>query len=147
MTQLVIDFYKSRLTAGVRGGYDFVDVRDVADGIISCCEKGLPGECFILSNRYFKVTELFEMFHEITGKKRIKTIIPMWLAKSTAPLSELYYKILQQPPLYTSYSLYTLSSNALFSHEKATQELGYRNRPFKETLSDTIDWLKMQGRL
>ena len=91
-----------------------MDVRDVAEGIVSCCEKGLPGECYILSNRYCEVSELLHLIQEVTGGKEIKTILPAWFAKSTAPLAELYYKILRQPPLFTAYSIYTLGSNALF---------------------------------
>ncbi len=45
LTQLFIDYYKGRLTACVAGGYDFVDVRDVADGIIAAAQKGKPGAC------------------------------------------------------------------------------------------------------
>ena len=52
MTQMVIDYLNSRLTACVKGGYDFVDVRDVADGILSCVENGQPGECYILSTGF-----------------------------------------------------------------------------------------------
>lgn len=40
LTQLIIDFANGRLKACVKGGYDFVDVRDVANGILSACEKG-----------------------------------------------------------------------------------------------------------
>ena len=147
MTQLVLDFYKGRLTAGIKGGYDFVDVRDVAYGILACCEKGKPKECYILSNRYFSVEDMFKVFHEVTGKKKIRTILPMWFAKATAGMSELYYKILERTPLYTAYSLYTLSSNSNFSHGKADRELGYTTRPMVETVSDTVDWLKSQNRL
>ena len=71
----------------------------------------------------------------------IKTVLPLWFAKLTAPLSEVYYKIRKMPPLYTSYSLYTLQSNSNFSHEKATKELGYEPRPIEETLKDTIIYL------
>ena len=35
ITQLVIDFIKERLPIGIRGGYDFVDVRDVAKGVVA----------------------------------------------------------------------------------------------------------------
>lgn len=71
----------------------------------------------------------------------------MWFAKFTAPLSELYYKILKQPPLYTKYSLYTLTSNAHFSNAKAKRELNYKNRDIKETVKDTLEWLKLNGRI
>ena len=147
LTQLVTDWYKGHLTAGVTGGYDFVDVRDVAQGILSCCEKGRPGECYILSGQLVSVPQLFEMMHQITGHKRVKTFLPVWFVRLTAPLCELYYKLLRQTPLFTAYSLYTLESNAHFSHEKATRELGYVARPFEETLRDTVDWLKEQGRI
>lgn len=142
LTTLVIDYYKRRLTSGINGGYDFVDVRDVADGIIACCEKGRAGECYILSNQYYSIREILYMLHEITGKKEIKSFLPLWFVKLTASLAETYYKIRRQPPLYTSYSIYTLNSNAVFSHDKATRELGYTTRDMKQTLKDTIDWLK-----
>ena len=147
LTQLVVDYVKGRLTAGVGGGYDFVDVRDVADGVVSCVEKGRLGECYILSGKYTAVQDLLEELHQVTGRRRIKTILPVWFAKGTAPFAELYYKILRQPPLYTAYSLYTLSSNALFSHEKASKELDYITRPLRETLVDTVEWMKENGKI
>jgi len=146
-TQLIIDFVNSRLVAGVRGGYDFADVRDVADGIISACDKGKKGECYILSNRYITIKELLDVVSEVTNIKKIKTLLPMWLAKFTAPLAELYYAILKQPPLYTKYSLYTLTSNSNFSNKKARKELGYTNRNLRETVADLIIWLKEQGKI
>lgn len=144
---LIIDYCKRRLTSGVNGGYDFVDVRDVASGIISASEKSDKGECYILSNRYYKISELLGMLHDITGKREIKRFLPLMFVKITAPLAELYYKILKQPPLFTSYSIYTLNSNALFSHQKATDELGYKTRDMRETLTDTVYWLKGEGRI
>ncbi|MCL2698104.1 MAG: NAD-dependent epimerase/dehydratase family protein [Oscillospiraceae bacterium] len=147
ITQLVIDYYKGGLTSGIDGGYDFVDVRDVADGILSCCEKGRSAECYILSGQYYKVYELLNLLHEITGKKKIKRVLPLWFVRLTAPLSEIYYKILRQPPLFTSYSVYTLNTNANFNCEKAEKELGYTARPMRQTLADTIEWLKENNRL
>ena len=147
LSQLIIDYLNNRLTAIVKGGYDFVDVRDVADGILKAMEKGRVGECYILSNRYFEIKEIINLLHEVTNHKPIKTILPNWFAKLTAPIAELYYKILKQPPLYTSYSIYTLSTNSHFSHEKATKELDYNPRDMKETLKDTVDWLKKIGRI
>ena len=147
ITQLVIDYCKGGLTSGMDGGYDFVDVRDVTDGILSCCERGKSGECFILSGQYYKIPELLDLLHEITGKRKIKRFLPLWFVKITAPFAELYYKILRQPPLFTAYSIYTLNTNANFSHEKASKELGYAARPMKQTLTDTVHWLQENNRL
>lgn len=148
ITQLLIDYCSGGLTAGVKGGgYDFVDVRDVAQGILACVDKGRAGECYILSNRYFSIPELLGIFAEVTGRRRVRTFLPLAFAKATAGLSELYYKLLRQPPLYTRYSLYTLSGNASFSHEKADRELGYATRPMAETVKDAYDWLLAEGRI
>lgn len=147
LTTLVIDYYKRRLTSGVKGGYDFVDVRDVADGIIAACEKGRKGECYILSNKYFYIKDILGMLHEITGKRKIRNFMPVRFVKIIAPLAELYYKILKQTPLFTAYSIYTLNSNAQFSHRKAASELGYTTRDMKTTLTDTVNWLKENGRI
>ena len=142
LTQLILDIANGSLRAFVKGGYDFVDVRDVADGIISASKIGKKGECYILSNRYVGVKELVDLISKEVGTKKIKTILPMWIAKVTAPFSEIYYKLRREPPLYTKYSLYTLTSNSNFSNEKAKRELGYKNRNMKDTIADTVKWLK-----
>lgn len=145
LTQLVRDWHDGRLTAGIRGGYDFVDVRDVADGILRCAEHGEKGECYFLTNTYVTVPEIFNMLTDLTGRKRIRTFLPIWFVRITAPFAELYYRLLRQKPLYTSYSVHTLESNAVFSHEKAARALGYHTRPFRETLADTLAWCEKAG--
>lgn len=146
-TKLVMDYYNRKLTSAAGGGYDFVDVRDVADGILASCQRGRIGECYILSNKFVTALELLRLLHEITGHKEIKRVLPLWFLTLTAKMAEMYYKILGQAPLFTAYSIYTLNSNAKFSHEKATRELGYKTRELKETLGDTVDWLISQGRI
>ncbi len=146
LTQLIKDVMAGRLKAGVKGGYDFVDVRDVVNGILAACKYGKAGECYILSGHYISVPDLFQMIANVTGDKPIHTFLPLWLAKLTAPLSEIYYNIKKQPPLYTKYSLYTLESNANFSHAKADRELGYHSRDPQETINDTVKWLQDQAK-
>ena len=147
LTQLLIDFANGKLKACVHGGYDFVDVRDVVSGIIQACYKGKKGSCYILSNRYVPVKELLDIVSQVRNIKKVKFVIPMWLAKLTAPLSEKYYTMLKQPPLYTKYSLYTLTSNSNFSNQKAKKELNYKTRDFEKTIKDTVLWLEEQGRI
>jgi len=143
-TRLVMDCWEGLLPMGVEGGYDFVDVRDVASGTISSCHNGERGECYILANRYIPVKEIFSTFHEITGKKLPRLMAPIWLAKASLPLCSLYYKIKKRLPMFSSYSLYTLNTNSAFSSDKARLQLGYITRPFPETLADTIEWLKKE---
>ena len=142
LTQLIKKVATGKLFACVKGGYDFVDVRDVADAIINACDKDNRGECYILSNKYITIKELTDFICDFKGRKRIKIVLPLWLAKLVAPICELYYNIKKQTPLFTKYSLYTLSSNSNFSKEKAKRELNYKNRDMKDTIKDTIKWLQ-----
>ncbi len=140
MTQMVMDYISGKLTASVRGGYDFVDVRDVAQGVLSAVERGKKGQCYILSNRYITVKQMLDMLHKISGQRKIRTVLPLWFAKMTAPFAEIYYRMRKKPPLFTSYSLYTLFSNSAMSHKRADRELDYTTRDMYRTLSDTVVW-------
>ena len=141
LTQMVIDYMENRIPAAVNGGYDFVDARDVASGIIKAAEKGRAGDCFLLTNKYYSVKEMLSMLHEITGGKKIKSTLPMWLAYFSLPFLSAYFKLRGKRPLYTGYSLYTLKSNSNFSHEKASRELGYAPRDLRESLADTVKFI------
>lgn len=147
ITQMIMDYLDGRLTSGINGGYDFVDVRDVSNGIIAASKKGKAGECYILSGGFHTIREMLTLLHDISGKRKVISFIPMWFAKLTASLAETYYKILKQPPLFTKYSLYTLISNSNFSNKKAKKELGYSTRDFRDTLRDTVNWLCENHRL
>jgi len=147
LTSLVLDYMHDHLKFGTQGGYDFVDVRDVSKGILSCVEKGRPGECYILSNEYYSVKSILDNLYDLTGKTKVKIFLPYRFLKHTSILVEYIYKLVDKPPLFTPYSIYTLNSNSNFSHEKATLELDYHPRGMRESLSDTIDWLKLNKRI
>lgn len=145
IVHLIVNFLSGKLPAAVKGGFDFVDVRDVAAGVVAAAEKGRKGECYILSNRYIELSEFFDTLSEVSGRRRLKHYMPMWFTRMIAPFAELFYKITGKTPLFTLYSLHTLSQNASYSHEKATRELGYKTRSLKESLYDTVVWLRKSG--
>ncbi len=140
IVQLIQLYITGKLPAGVTGGYDFVDVRDVAKGCLEAAEKGKTGNCYILSNRYFTIKELLGYARKITGGSK-KICLPIGLAHAVAPLFEWSAKVSHTRPLFTKYALYTISSNGHFSHDKATAELGYRPRDMRATMTDTIQFL------
>lgn len=142
ITQLVQMYLSGRLPAGVTGGYDFVDVRDVAKGCISAINNGRKGECYILSNRYYTVKDLLEYMRIAVHGKHKKVCVPLKLAKAAAPVFEKIGEITKTRPLFTKYSLYVMDSNGRFCHDKATRELGFTPRDMKDTIRDTIVYLK-----
>jgi dihydroflavonol-4-reductase len=124
----------------VDGAYDFVDVRDVADGLIRAAKHGKRGESYILSGQRISVRYLLETVREITGRNFFQMKIPFDLARFAAYFTPLYYRLAQVTPRFTPYSLEVLQSNSCISHEKATRELGYQPRALYESIGDTVKW-------
>lgn len=144
MTETIRAYLKGYFPCSIEGGYDFVDVRDVADGIIKCAQKGKCGETYILSGEYITVKEMFDVLSRIAGKKKVHGEIPLKALRWFSPLCERVAKALGNSLLVTPYSVYTLGSNGYFSHEKAQKGLGYSVRPIEETLADVVMWLRKE---
>lgn len=133
-----------RYPVRIGGRYDFVDVRDVAGGIVLAGERGRPGESYILGGNAITVTELFEIVARLCGLKPPRYCAPVWLLKAAAPIVEAWAKMRGKTPTFTRYSLQTLFSNSNISSEKARRELGYFPRPANETLRDCILWARKE---
>jgi nucleoside-diphosphate-sugar epimerase len=140
MGQLILDCVEQKPMLYVDGAYDFVDVRDVAQGLILAGEKGRSGESYILSGERIAVLDIIKIVQEVLGKRLFSLKIPMDLARLTARIMPLYYRLANVKPRFTSYSLATITSNSFISHAKAHLELGYRPRPLRESLRDTVNW-------
>jgi dihydroflavonol-4-reductase len=140
MGSVIHDAAFAKPTLYVDGAYNFVDVRDVANGMIAAFEKGKRGESYILSGEKISVRYLLETVREITGKHFFQMKVPFNLAEFAARFTPWYYRNSKATPRFTPYSLEVLQSNCDISHAKATRELGYRPRTVYETIADTVKW-------
>ena len=144
MTRMLLAFCRGRLPLGVKGGYDFVDVRDVAVGVLACAERGKAGECYILSGHYASIQDIFTLTASLLGREPPKRYVPASLAKCAAPVFEIIARLRNERSFFTPYSIAVLRSNGNFSNRKASRELGFHARPLKETLRSTILWFQEQ---
>ena len=142
ITELLLSFLAGKLPIAVKGGYDFVDVRDVAAGIVACAEKGVRGKCYILSGHYATIRDILETVGRSTGIKKAVSYLPVALAKIIAPFYELDSIRRKKKLFFTPYAVHVLQSNARFSKKASENDLGYTPRSLKETLLDTVKWLK-----
>jgi dihydroflavonol-4-reductase len=124
----------------VEGAYDFVDVRDVADGMIAAQARGRRGESYILGGNKISVRYMLETVREVTGKAFASIKIPFSLAEFAAKFTPWYYQRTRSKPRFTPYSLEVLQSNSNICHAKAARELGFHPRPSIETITDTVRW-------
>jgi dihydroflavonol-4-reductase len=141
----LMDFMNRRIPAGISGGVDFVDVRDIVIGATRAEKRADSGEQYLLSGHWHSIPEIFKMMAEISGVPAPRLQIPMWLAWLVLPFVPYYDKVRGNTPRLTKATLLELQSNKNQNHDKATRELGYNPRPIKETLTDTIDWFRSNG--
>ncbi|HAQ57139.1 MAG TPA: hypothetical protein DCR44_07090 [Acholeplasmatales bacterium] len=146
VSQVFIDFLCGRLNAYLSGGYNFVDVRDVATGIRLAAEKGRRGECYILSGSEITVKELLDEIAAIEGRKRVRTKLAYWFILSMSYLAEAYYILAKSKPLFTHYSILVLRSNSHFDNAKAVRELGFTTRDIRTSIRDTY-WFAVENYL
>jgi len=146
MGRALILLARGRLPALVPGGYDWVDVRDVACSILTAIEKGRNGERYILSGHWRTLEQISELVSILREYRSRRVICPLWLARLGLPFIRLYCSVYDKDPLYTRDSLYALRmSHRNISHEKAAKELDFKPRSFEETIKDTLAWFHEQG--
>jgi dihydroflavonol-4-reductase len=142
MGAVLLDLAARRLPGLVEGGFDWVDVRDVVDGAIAVAERGQRGERYLLSGARLSMRELAAVVAEVSGARAPRFVSPMWLAKLAAPAAARWATMTGKRPLFTPTSLRALCNHKMVSHAKAERELGYRPRPIRETIADTLAWFR-----
>jgi dihydroflavonol-4-reductase len=146
--QALIKIYENRLPVLITGGYNWVDVRDIAAAAIQSVESGRKGEKYILSGNYCSLKELSQLTGKISGKKTPGFIAPIFFAQLASPFYQIYYSITNKNPIYTWQSLKLLiNAPKNISFEKAKKELGYNPLPLEQTLRDTFTWYKQNSYL
>ena len=143
-TSMAKSFLSGKLPFAARGGYDFVDVRDVARGILACSESGEPGKGYILSGCYVTIRRMLQLVGKAAKLKYRSICLPLGLARLAAPYYERRSLRERKPLFFTPYSVSVLASNGQFSHAAASERFAYQPRPIEETLGDMTAWLLNQ---
>jgi len=144
--QLIFGWLKKGVSLLIDGAYDFVDVRDVARGMILAYQNGAPGSVYILGGEQMEITRLQQMVRDIAGLKAQVLKIPAKLAMFFTNFTPMYYRITRTKPRFTRYSLVTVMGNSNISSDRARRELGYKPRRLQETLRDTVHWWQVRSK-
>ena len=131
-----------RLRIAIGGTFNYVDVRDLAAGVIACADKGRKGESYIMSSKCYTFTQFLEAICEEAGVKKPLFTIPLWIIKPFSYFGNLYARFSSKPAWFSRFTIYNLERNNNYSFEKAEKELGFHCRSLNETVADTIKSLR-----
>jgi dihydroflavonol-4-reductase len=147
MGEVLLDIYRNKFPALVDGGYDWVDSRDVAACALSAEKIGRSGESYLVSGHWHHICEVADIVGELYRIKTPSLALPVWLCTIPSYCTLAMAKLYNHTPKFTPYALKTIRHRTRISHEKAARELGYKPRPIRETVRDTLDWFRERGML
>ncbi|MCR5145110.1 MAG: NAD-dependent epimerase/dehydratase family protein [Lachnospiraceae bacterium] len=146
-TGSLIQIINGEMPAGIDGGFNLCDVRDLAAGTIAAADKGKCGECYILGNKEVKFKDFAKMVADEAGVKAPGFYLPIGMASIMAGIMEKRAKRKGTKPVMTKFSVYNLARNNCFDSSKAEKDLGYTTRSYEETIHDEVVWLKKEGKI
>jgi len=145
--RLIVDVVRQRVPGWTPGTNNFVDVRDVARGMIAAWHKGRRGERYILAGHEMTYGEVMRAIASVAGTKPPRLRVPQpaaWLFGKWGDLVERRGKV---PVVNSTQIRYAYTDKFRFKSDKAARELGYQCGPLEPALRDAIDWFRAHGML
>lgn len=135
-----------RVPADVAGGFDWVDVRDVVEGLLLAAERGATGENYLLGGEHLSIHRAFGLAAGVVGRPPPAVTFPLRLVRGILPLARAVSRRAGSD-LVTDASIAALTWSPVVDHGKAERELGFRARSSEQTIRDLVAWFVRQGLL
>lgn len=127
------------------GRNDFVDVRDVADGVLAALERGRTGRRYILGGHPLSYLEAWRMFARVTGRRPPIGLAPRAFVRVAGWCGDLAGRLVGHELDVNS----AATAVALLAHNfdcsRARRELGYDCRPLEDAARDAWAWFQERG--
>lgn len=130
-----------RMPIIIGGGYEWVDVRDVAAGTLQAALRGKSGEAYLLNGARLSTVELCAAAAKAAGVRPPLLALPLWVGRAIAVFGPPFERLTGRRALVTPYAIHTLSAKFTVSSDKARRELGFTSRPVEQSLADAWNWL------
>lgn len=146
VNEMLRDVAKGKVPMDIRGGFDWVDARDVARGLTQVADHGRTGENYLLGGNFVSIHDAFSMAANMVGRRPPGLTLPQWVMAAILPIAEPIGRLLGSDVMSRA-SFVALQSSPIVNHGKASTELGYVARPVEATIRDLIEFFVSQGML
>ena len=145
--KLILDVVRRRVPGWTPGFNNFVDVRDVARGMIMAWQRGTRGERYILGGHDMTYGDAFRAIADAAGTKPPRLRVPHPVARLVGAWGDVVERLGGDPIVNSTQIRYAFTDRFRFTHAKATRELGYRPGPLAPALRDALAWFRAHGML
>jgi dihydroflavonol-4-reductase len=138
--QIVVDFLKGGMPAFIDTGLNVVDARDCAQGHLLACERGRPGERYILGSENLTLAEILGTLARLSGRKAPTVRLPYAVAYAAGLCSTAWATLSGRPPRIPLEGVRMARKRMWVTHEKARRELGFDPGPAEAALAHAVEW-------
>ncbi len=132
------DYTNGKLRAYVDGGFEFVAARDIVQGHLLCMEKGRSGEKYIFSSQYLTISDILDLYEEVSGIPRPNRRIPANLMYVFSEIASFYLSRFHPdfPQRFTPGAIRLLKKCRHANLAKAKNELGYQPGSIRDAVHE-----------
>jgi len=143
--KIVVDFVRGAIPAFVDTGLNVVDVRDIACGHLAACERGTPGERYILGSENLTLQQILETLAGILGRRAPRVQIPYAVAYAAGVASTAWAGVTGKEPRAPLDAVRMSKKKMWVRHDKAARTLGYSPGPAADALRRAVVWFQENG--
>jgi dihydroflavonol-4-reductase len=140
--KIVLDFLNGDMPAFIDTGLNVVDVRDTAEGHLLACERGRPGERYILGSENLTLAQILGKLAKISGRKAPAIRLPYAVAYCAGACSTAWAGFTGRPPRVPLEGVRMARKKMWVSHQKAERELGFHPGPADTALARAVEWFR-----
>jgi dihydroflavonol-4-reductase len=145
--RLIVDVVRGRVPGWTPGYNNFVDVRDVARGMIAAWQRGRRGERYILAGHDMTYREVMQRIADAAGTRPPRLRVPRAAAWLFGKWGDLVERTGRDPVVNSTQIRYAYTDRFRFRSDRAARELGYQVGPLEPALRDAIAWFRARGML
>ena len=142
-TVMIRDLLERRTPAYLDFDVSFIDVRDLAQGLIRAAERGKRGHRYVLGHPPLRFSAFLDRLGAVSGVPMPRRSLPPRVALAVAWVSELLADhITRQPPRATLEGVRIAGRPLNLPFRQSAEALDLALRPLDESLQTIVDWLR-----
>ena len=142
---MIIKVVQRKVPGWTEGYNNFVDVCDVARGMLAAWQQGRRGERYILGGHDMTYREVFERIAKVAGVRPPRLRIPLPIAKLVGRVGDAIEARGREPLVNSTQIRYAYTDKFRFASQKASKELGYAYGPLEPAIADALGWFRQHG--
>lgn len=142
--KIILLGYQKGLIFYPPGGKNFVNVKDVANGILAAMEKGKTGESYLLAGENLSYKEFFKKLALLTDSKTVFKKIPKYILLLIGFFGNTF-GFIGVRNAFTLTNMRILCTKNYYSNKKAKNDLNINFSKIDPAIIEACDWFKQNN--